>query len=87
MKKLPQTPAPRTPEGETTRIVSRLGRPPADVAIEMLELLGYVAENVDALAEGDILSPEWNMLRSNVLDLVRVANEVASLTASPSTES
>lgn len=49
------------------------------VASKMRNLIGWVAHNVEAVTEGDVATYESNALRSQVLELLALANDVEVL--------
>ncbi len=52
-----------------------------EIASEMRRILGWVAHNIEASAKGDVRSYEVNALRSQVLELLALANDVDCLVA------
>lgn len=52
---------------------------PTPLAEQMRHLLGWVAHNVEDLTDEDIENYEANCLRSQVLQLMALANDVESL--------
>lgn len=76
MKNVAHNHAPRTdaPPASTRRTLVDI-----PLATRMRELLGWVADNVEHLVEDDVGSYESNSLRSQVMQLLALANDVEEI--------
>lgn len=64
---------------KATTSPEKIAAPACALATRMRELLGWVASNVEQMAEDDVSTYETNALRSQLLQLLALANDVEAL--------